>query len=205
MIWILYFILNIIIMLICYITNPIVCLFCNEEGELPKIFRMWQTWDDSCNPRFFILEKVPKFLVYDYDKHYEEYWDTTQDLKEVGRDRCYARLIDGNFTLKERIQRYICRVLWLTRNCAYGFAFWCFGRKIDSKNIVYIKQESDCRILYDKSNNILTRAWTWHDERKLFGKVHLKVYAGWKINDDPGIKQCMIACRIIAFKFEKSD
>ena len=55
MIWLLYAPLNFIIMIIGYILNPIICLFCNEEGELPEIFSLFQTWDDSCNPRFFIM------------------------------------------------------------------------------------------------------------------------------------------------------
>ena len=202
LIWPIYFILNLLVMVLCYITNPIVCLFCNEEGELPHIFRMWQTWDDSCNPRFFVMEKVNKFLRYDYDKHYEEYEAETPDLAEVGRTRWFARVKDGNFTIKERIQRYICRVLWLTRNCGYGFAFWCFGRTVDSKDLVYIKNEKDLRFYYDETENILFRTWAYQNEKHLFGNVYWNLYMGWKINDQPGIKQCMIAVRILAFSIK---
>ena len=204
MIWLLYAPLNFIIMIIGYILNPIICLFCNEEGELPEIFSLFQTWDDSCNPRFFIMEgHIPNWLKYDYDKHYEEYWDTTPALAEVGRNRCFARVIDGNFTIKERIQRYICRVLWLTRNCAYGFAFWGFGRKVDGKNMVYIRDEEKLRFSYDKSRNILTRPWSYQDERHLFGNVYLNIYIGWKISKDDTVRQCMIASRPFALHFEK--
>ena len=146
---------------------------------------------------------IPKWLQYDYDKHYEEYWDTTPALAKVGRNRCFARVINGNFTIKERIQRYICRVLWLTRNCAYGFAFWGFGREVDGKNMVYIRDEEGMRLAYDKSRNILTRPWAYQDERHLFGNVYLNLYIGWKINKDNTVKQCMIATRIFAVHFKK--
>ena len=152
MIWVLYAPLNFVVMVLCYLLNWFVCLFCNEEGELPRAFKLFQTWDDSCNPRFFIVEDhIPSWLKYDYDKHYKEYWGTTPELAEVGRDRCFARVIDGNFTLKERLQRYICRVLWLTRNCGYGFAFWFFGKKVDGKDMVYVKQEEKMSFAYDKT------------------------------------------------------
>ena len=205
MIWLLYFPINIIVMLICYITNPIVCLFCNEEGELPKIFRMWQTWDDSCNPAFFIKEHVPNFLKYDYDKHYEEYWETTEDLQQVGRKRCFARVINPNFTLKEKIQRYICRVLWLTRNCAYGFAFWCFGFKIENENIVSKINTETSHFCYDKSRNILIRPWSYQNENKITDTIAWNIYIGWKFNktDSNTARQCMIANRIFAFHIGK--
>lgn len=125
--------LNILLMLFCYITNPIVVLFADETGELHSFLRYWQTWDDSLDPAFFVKKKVPKFLRYDYDRHYQEYWGTTRDLAKLGRDRCFVKLLDKHFTVKERIQRYFCRVLWLTRNCGYGFAFYTFGRKVVGK------------------------------------------------------------------------
>ena len=202
LIWVVYAILNFVCMVVCYITNPIVCLFCNEEGELPSIFRMWQTWDDSCNPRFYVLEHAPKFLRYDYDKHYEEYKGTTPDLEAVGQTRWFAKVKDGNFTTKEKIQRYCCRVLWLTRNCGYGFAFWCFGRTVDMKDIT-IKDIGDReKFLYDEHENILTRVWSYKNSNLITDKIELNVYMGWKVNEgDIGPKQCMVATRPIAIRF----
>lgn len=189
-------------MIVCWITNPIVCLFCNEEGELPEIFRMWQTWDDSCNPRFYILEHVPGFLRYDYDRHYEEYKGTTPELEAVGRTRWFVRVKDGNFSTKEKIQRYICRVMWLSRNCGYGFAFWCFGRMVDSNNIEYKFKKDGESLLYDKSKSILTRTWSYKNERNIFGNVYWNLYIGWKVdNGMSGKMQCMVAIRILAFEF----
>jgi len=203
MIWPLYAILQFCFTLLCYLTNPIVVLFCDENGELPSIFRMWQTWDDSCNPRFYILEKVPGFLKYDYDRHYREYQATTPDLEKVNRTRWFAEVVDPNFTFKEKVQRYICRVMWLYRNCAYGFAFWCFGRMIDGKNMKYTKNEEFIKFGYDTSRNILTRPWTYKNSSKFFGdRLEWNIYIGWKIDDGlDSTQQCMIAMRIFSIKF----
>ena len=197
-------------MIICYLTNPIVVLFCNEEGELPGFLNLWQTWDDSCNPEFFVLEKVPKFLRYDYKKHYEEYESTTPKLAKYGRTRWFARVIDGNFTLKERIQRYICRVLWLTRNCAYGFAFYWFSKEANKETSVtykkYIHGEKYFIAGWDKSQPLWKRTWwikcNWHWNKRFYSECYL----GWKINSNfPTDKQySMIANRLIPINIESN-
>lgn len=74
MMYIKYFIfsfLQLICMLICYLTNPIVVLFANKEGELPKVLRLWQTWDSSLDNRQYVLYDCPKFLRYDFDDYYD--------------------------------------------------------------------------------------------------------------------------------------
>ena len=47
--WFLYAPLQLLIMIICYITNPIVVLFADKDGELHGFLRKWQTFDDSCD------------------------------------------------------------------------------------------------------------------------------------------------------------
>ena len=67
LIYIPYLIFSLIITVVCYITNPIVVLFANELGELPGFLANWQTWDDSLDPRFFVVNKVWSIFRYDYD------------------------------------------------------------------------------------------------------------------------------------------
>lgn len=185
MIWLPLFVLNALLMVLCYLTNPLVVLFADEEGELKGFLHYWQTWDDSINPRFFILEKVPGFLRHDYDRHYVEFWDTTPALAPLGHRRCFAKLIDPNFTLKERLQRYICRVLWLTRNCGYGFSFYMFGRTVRRETSV---ERSICRDErhalrwgYDAGQSILTRVW-WVKVEWFWSKhLYTEGYLGWKV------------------------
>ena len=207
MIWLLYVPLNIICMVMCYLTNWFVCLFCDEKGDLPEIFSLWQTWDDSCDPRFYVMEKAPKFLRYDYDRHYEEYEYAPPELAKVGCTRFGVKIKDPNFTFKEKVQRYCCRVGWLTRNCAYGFAFWGFGRQVDCKDMKLVNYKFDgdhvYRFGYDPTQSIFTRVWTLQRETHIAGRVYWNNYLGWKFHSfgETGKKQCMIANRI-AFSIE---
>lgn len=208
MIWLLYEPFNIFFMLLCMLTNPIVVLFSNEEGELPGIFRYWQTWDDSLNPRFYILNHVPKALKYDYDKHYEEYWDTSKYLKKLNCKRCFARVKDPHFTFKEKVQRYICRVMWLYRNCSYGFAFYTLGRMCDGskfKKKIYKDYPGGLysRFIYDDTKSILTRPWSFKCTKKICSWLRWEIFIGWKAQaNDTGKSQKMIAHRI-AFRLLK--
>lgn len=207
MIWLLYAPLNIVCMILGYLTNPIVCLFANEEGELPGFLHYWQTWDDSLNPRFYVLEHAPKIFRYDYDKHYKEYWGTTPKLAALGRKRCFVHIVDPNFTMKERIQRYFCRVLWLYRNCAYGFAFYVFGRFANGTTCKGFDKRDDAGhrfyAIWDTYESVLTRVWSVKSSMPITKHIRWEVYLGWKI--DPSVdedRQCMITNRI-AFRFMK--
>lgn len=113
-------------MVLCYITNPFVVPFADINGELPSFLKYWQTWDNSCYCRESV-EFSPKFLQYDWARHYREYKGTDPYLASVNRDRWFVSCIDPNFSLWERVQRYCCGVLWLTRNCSYGFSFYMLG------------------------------------------------------------------------------
>jgi hypothetical protein len=208
MIWLPLFVLNALVMVLCYITNPIVCLFCDEEGELHGFLNYWQTWDDSCNPRFFILEKVPAFLRYDYDRHYEECWGTTPELEQYNRQRCFARLIDPNFTLTERLQRYICRVLWLTRNCGYGFSFYIFGkwayRDTSVEHSLIKDDQHNLRWGWDSSQPWWNRTWWIKVDWYWCKWLYTEGYLGWKMTVPfPSESQySMIAHRLIPFKIK---
>lgn len=208
MTWIPLFFLNAFVMILCYITNPIVCLFCDEEGELHGFLNYWQTWDDSCNPRSFTLEKVPSCLRYDYDRHYKEYWSTTPELEQYNRIRCFAKLIDPHFTWTERLQRYICRVLWLTRNCGYGWSFYVFGRWAYKATSVehehYVDERHYVRYGWDTSQSIWMRCWWLKIDWYWTEHLHTEGYLGWKVNCPfEGSQYSMIAHRFVPIKYSR--
>ena len=204
LIWLLYFVLSLVFMVVCYVTNPIVVLFANEDGELPGILHYWQTWDNAvyCAES---VEHAPKFLQYDWNKHYKEYRDTDAYLKSVNRSRWYCVCIDHNFSAWERIQRYLCGVLWLTRNCSYGFAFYLLGLNVSpnltataSNNTLFVRE------VYGDG---LFGAWMYKNTAPIFSAfgyaVHWNNLLGWKIDTDAKLDtRAMIANRI-AFYFEK--
>lgn len=207
--WLFYFLANLIIMVICYITNPIVVLFANEEGELKGFLKYWQTWDDSLDSKYMMQTVVPKkwyknLLDYNWSEKYESYQDT-ETLKEYNAVIEKVRLKENaHFSIKERIQRYFCRVLWLTRNCGYGFAFYVFSAKgnLEDLEIIYNKNEEE-RYAYEKDGNILTRNFTYKFYKNIFGDVYFTGYLGWKIPiwNEKGKYISMIANRI-ALRFK---
>lgn len=118
MLWIIEAAASFLFMLIAYITNPIVVLFADEKGDLPRIFKWWQTYDNCLDIEWMISEgHVPKIFRYDFNKHYVYHLEN----KKNGLIPGYVDVIDSNFTIKERIQRYFCRLAWLYRNTGYGF------------------------------------------------------------------------------------
>nr|DAP54846.1 MAG TPA: Envelope protein [Caudoviricetes sp.] len=208
--WLLYELLNILFTFLCYLTNWFVVLFCDEYGNLPPIFKLWQTWDDTCNPRFHVLEVMPSFLQYDYDRHYREYVGADTKLKKLGRTRCYVEILDPNFSVKERIQRYICRVMWLMRNNSYGFAFYLLGRKIRGTDLTVFKEKCDDKghkmyFAADMSKPIWKRPWVISCDMPINRWMRWEVFAGWKVAPkDKDMSQRMIAHRV-TFRFGAED
>lgn len=160
--WLIYFLLSLFFMILCYVTNPFVVPFADINGELPSFLHYWQTWDNSvfCIP---------------------------------------------NFTLWERIQRYCCGTLWLTRNCSYGFAFYLLGLNI-SPNLE-IRQSENTIFVREIFSDGLFGAWMYKNTAPIFSAfgytVHWNNLIGWKIDTDAKFDtRAMIANRI-AFYFEK--
>lgn len=188
--------LNLICMILCYITNPIVVLFfCNGFGELPGIFHLWQTWDDSCDSRDFVTKYAPKWLRYDYDYYYT--MKTVLLSEKYGKSRRVSIPIRP-FPFHLMFKRYLCRVAWLYRNCGYGFAFYLFGINVNPKDRKVIKSiylNEDMNEEYATYGNI----FKWYNSLpiKLFPKYRWRIYLGWKINTNLEKPQrAMIANRI---------
>lgn len=202
--WLIYFVLSIVFMILCYPTNPIVVLFADINGELPGFLKYWQPWDNSC----FASESVeyaPKFLQYDWNKHYKEFKDSDAYLHSVNRERWYCDCIDPNFTLWERVQRYLCGVLWLTRNCSYGFAFYLLGLNI-SPNLE-IRQSENTLFVREIFADGLFGAFMYKNTAPIFSAfgyvVHWNNLIGWKIDTSAQYDtRAMIANRV-AFFFER--
>ena len=202
--WLIYLPFSLLLTVICYITNPIVLLFCDEDGELPSFLHLWQTWDNSCNPSD-IKDIAPGWLQYDWDRHYREFIDTDEYLKSVNRSRWYTVCTDYHFTFTEKIKRYICRCIWLTRNNAYGFCFYLLGLNV-SPNLE-IRQSENTLFIREIFSDGLWGAWSYKNTAPIFKAfgyiVHWNNYLGWKIVETAKLDtRAMIANRI-AFYFEK--
>lgn len=190
--WLALAIIDVLFNAICYITNPFVLLFADELGNLPKIFLWWSNWDDHLDVGWMIYEHhVPSWAEYDFNKHYK-YHSEWEAEHLIGEHRGYVELLDPNFTLKERLQRYVCRLTWLYRNCAYGFSYYVTGVNVNGADIKDIKTYAKDGCMF----RVTDYAWVYRYNGKSFIKNHhWKIFLGWKMQS---LKQnetgrCMLA------------
>lgn len=182
-----------LVMVFCYITNPIVVLFCDECGELHGFWHLWQTWDDTCDAEDWCTDYSPKWMRYNY---YEKY--TVHRLLDPKTNR-YIKSVSLNpgatFTKKERFLRYLNRVAWLTRNCAYGWAFYVFGTQTKAKDLKKVYEKVDAktgrsaRLLIDTSSHksIWFSKFKYYSDMPIpgtFRKLRWNNYIGYKLVED---------------------
>ena len=187
--YIIFCIIDILFNIVCYLTNPIVVLFADECGELPRSLRWWQTWDNPLDISWMVTEHhVPHFAEYDFCKHYI-YYPENHSLNVAG----YVDLIDPHFTLWERVQRYVCRLAWVYRNTGYGFSYEVTGVDVCGADIdkVHNEKHDEYRFQYYKADN----AFMLRYENPWNKKYKWRIFLGWKIQDvEPTeTKRCMLA------------
>ena len=181
--WCFQAILEVIATIIAYLTNWLVVFFADECGQLPKCLKWWQTYDNPLDVEWMVTEgKVPKFARYDFKRHYEyHYEDKGDNYMKPG----YVKLLDPNFTLLERFQRYVCRLYWIYRNSNYGFSYYVNGRVVDAEKQV-IKEDVNTettRIFKSIVNDgdWWSRTWCYYYEAPYCKYFKIRVYLGWKL------------------------
>lgn len=208
MTYIFYLIIKILTSLLCYLTNPIVVLFADEYGNLPKIFKLWQTHDNCLDVSWMIYEdQVLDCFKYDFNKHYIYHYEDKDNGNFIPG---YVEIIDPNFTIKEKIQRYFCRLSWLYRNNAYGFSYYILGRKLDLNNQNIIKNIRKTNPLYElyfsyinKGYFILNYPWCLYCDINWISNLRFRLYLGWKFKfseNDNEIRKCQLAFSINPIK-----
>ena len=116
LVWIIYFIPAMLIEFLCWLTNPIACLFTRrdlrydyvkrlglnitlERDYLRQPFYLWQTHDNAVDEGWYGLYDIP-FLNDKTQADYDNSW----------------------------LIRYWCRLWWLSRNTAYGWLYALFSK-----------------------------------------------------------------------------
>lgn len=191
-VYVFYCIIDILFNLVAYLTNPIVVLFANEVGELPALLIWWANWDDGLDVDWMVYEHhVPKFAEYDFNRHYK-YYSEWEAEEITGKHHGFVVLLDSEFTLWERFQRYVCRLCWIYRNCAYGWSYYVTGRNIDGTEVEEVTNVSDCYygrykhwLTYEPFCYYLMRAWnpkdvSWLRWTGIDHRFVLKLFFGWK-------------------------
>ena len=198
--WLIYLPFSLLFSVLCYLTNWFVAIFADKNGELPWPLHLWQMWDDSIYAHESVLN-APKFLQYDWPKHYREYKDTTPQLLKWNRERWFVECIDDNFTFVEKLKRYACGVLWLMRNNAYGFCFYLLGYTSTPFMLV---EETEDTITVDEVNG---DGWMYKSTAKIFSlfgwEVHWNNLLGWKLDTDATVDTRSMIANRVAFFFRK--
>lgn len=171
---------QLICMGLCYLTNPFIVLFSDNEGELPSFLKLWQTWDSALDNRQYVLYDCPKWLSYDFD----EYYDTAVMTLGHGRSKKIV-LAKKPFPLKLKLKHYLNRVFWIYRNAGYGFAFYLFGVDTDPKTI---RRKSE-------HFSTCSNAFRYKSDSPISKHLRWCIYLGWKYDFyDPC--RAMIATRL---------
>ena len=102
------------------------------------------------------------------------------------------------FSLKERVQRYFCRLWWLTRNCAYGFAYEWLSKDVEIADVETLYEDEYTNFHYDP----VSQAWMLCSDQPIIkGFLKWEVFLGWKIPLwQAGKCKSMIAMRCV-FRF----
>lgn len=181
--WFLQAALEVLATIIAYLTNWFVVFFADECGQLPKCLKWWQTYDNPLDVEWMVTEGVvPGFARYDFNRHYKyHYEDKGDDYMKPG----YVELLDPDFTLWERFQRYVCRLWWIYRNSNYGFSYYVNGRTVNGKdNIILLDiNEPNNRQFKSvvKGGNWWSATWCYYYEKPYCKWFKLRVYLGWKL------------------------
>jgi len=195
--FLLYAIIDILFNIVCYLTNPFVLLFADVRGDMPGWALWWENWDDHLDIDWMVDEHhVPKFAEYDFHRHYR-YHPPEEAEVTIGVYRGYVDVLDPDFTLWERFQRYVCRLTWLYRNNAYGFSYYVTGIDIYKADIVKIKTEAADGYIYYETDY----AFCYKDERPSFCGMKWDNFVGWKFQAvQKDMERCMLAFRITPFQ-----
>ena len=119
--WLLYFIPALLIEIMCFFFAPLVACFIRTEPRYDVVKRL--------NKRSVLMQRdyliKPLYWFQTHDNAVDEWW---YGMYNTDHWFAFAR----NWTQADydasRFIRWYCRVMWLWRNCAYGFHYNLFSR-----------------------------------------------------------------------------
>jgi len=186
LLWVLYFIPVLLISFVGYMFAPIFGMFITSSERADRVKQI----DNGQHTlvRDYLVKCFYWFQT--HDNAVDEYWYGAFNRDSV---LAYFRNATQAQYDSSRIFRWACRVMWLWRNCAYGFQYHIFSRPLDELLSVYQRGDEDQgfwielinrRSSFQLKANIPT-PWFWY----------FSINIGWKTHT--GFPLCMYAGRII--------
>lgn len=188
--WVLLFIPALVTELLCMILAPIVALPCfvTHEDRTDRVKRLGNK--TLTMSREYIIKPLRWFQT--HDNAVDEYWwGLFTDSSVIP----YVKEATQEHYDKEPCLRYLCRLLWLWRNCAYGFHYHLFSRQLDDTVATYEKGNEDSGYYH----KVIVRVSSWQVKMNIpvCSMFHMSLNFGWKKHT--GFDRCMYANRIIGF------
>lgn len=187
-IWLLYFIPAIAIELLCYILAPVVACFVRTEPRHDVVKRLNKQMVTM--PRDYLIKPLMWFQT--HDNAVDEWW---YGMYNVNHWFKFARnWMQADYD-QSRFIRYYCRVMWLWRNCAYGFHYALFSRTKELPLNVYEYGIEDAGLWFKLQ--IFKSSFQFELQLPL-GKRYLSINIGWKAHKFT--ERLLYANRIISFR-----
>lgn len=187
-IWLLYFIPALAIELMCYMLAPVVAFFATSKVRMDYVKRLGR---DANLIRDYII--APLYWFQTHDNAVDEWWYgvyNTDHWFKFARDWTQA-----DYDSKAWI-RYYCRLMWLWRNCGYGFLYALFSRPKESDPKTYTHGSEGDGFWY--LLNIFNSSFQLECHVPLFGVRYLSINIGWKAHKLT--ERLLYANRIIGFR-----
>lgn len=191
LLWLVYFIPAILIELVCYLLAPLVAIFITTRWYDDIVKRKGKIM--IALRRDFIIK--PLYWFQTHDNAVDEWWYGVYNKDHWFK---FAQNWTQNDYDNSKFIRYYCRLMWLWRNCAYGFHYNLFSRPKEtvikrqflSNNIPTGKVFWYCLSIYPKSFQFechIPLKWRY-----------ISINIGWKAHKK--IPNLLYANRIISFK-----
>lgn len=187
--WLVFLIPSLLIELMCYILAPVIALFIRTEIIRDSVKR----YDKKLvlMKRNYLIKPLMWFQTHDnavdewwYGMYNEDHWFE------------FARVATDNDYDSKAWFRWYCRVMWLWRNCGYGFLYNLLGRDLNGQETMRehgIKNQGFWWLLTMRSNSFQLEV-----QVPLYGQRHISINVGWKTHK--GFPRALYANRIIGFR-----
>lgn len=177
LIWLFIFPFNFGIYLLCMILNPLVALFVTKRGG-----------------REYLVQ--PLYWFQTHDNPADEYWHGgyfTDSFFPYVRNATQAQYDNSRFL------RYVCRLFWLWRNCAYGFSYNLFGIPLHYTEEVTEHGMEASGLWWCYTDRIIS--WQLKAHYPIGFGLHIDVNIGWKTHK--GFPRAMYADRVFSLRLQK--
>jgi hypothetical protein len=194
LIWLFFFIPALVVEIACYLLAPVVALFVTRSPRYDVVKRLGKAK--------VLLERDnlirPLILFQTHDNAVDEWWYgvyNTDHWFKFARDWQQYDYNNSAFI------RYYCRVMWLWRNCAYGWLYLLFSRPKEFSGRITSRGNQNSGFWYELKR--FPKSFQLESHIPLgFNKRYLSINIGFKSHKLT--ERLLYANRIIGFRKYKS-